>query len=51
MAYSLAYIGNDLTVPHNQNFDTEHMRALFEYGYAQARRGLAWHKRPPTFAQ
>jgi len=51
VGYNLAYIGNDFTVPHKQNFDTEYMQALFDYGYAQARRGPVWHKRPPTFAQ
>jgi predicted patatin/cPLA2 family phospholipase len=49
--YNLAYIGSDFTVTHKQNFDTDYMRALFEYGHAQARRGAVWHKQPPILAQ
>ncbi len=28
-------------------FDQAYMRALYDYGYRQARAGLEWHKAPP----
>lgn len=45
--YNLAYIGKDFNVEHVKSFDTHYMRALFDYGYREGRKGYAWHKAPP----
>lgn len=49
--YNLAYIGSDFIEPHKLSFDPSYMRALFDYGYSQARLGYKWRKRPPIFAE
>ncbi|CAN5752556.1 patatin-like phospholipase family protein [soil metagenome] len=48
--YNLAYIGNDFTAPKKGEFDQAYMRALYEYGYRQAKAGDEWHKVPPGLA-
>ncbi|MGE0154027.1 MAG: patatin-like phospholipase family protein [Reyranellaceae bacterium] len=45
--YNLAYIGRDFTTPHKEEFDPVFMKALYKYGYDQARAGYRWHKSPP----
>ena len=46
--YNLAYIGRDFEVPPKEGeFDQRYMRALFDYGYRQAKFGQPWHKSPP----
>lgn len=45
--YNLAYIGTDFRVPRTTPFDQAYMRALFDYGFAQAVDGNPWHKSPP----
>jgi hypothetical protein len=45
--YNLAYIGRDFTTPHKEEFDPVFMKALYDYGYQQARTGYRWHKTPP----
>ena len=46
--YSLAYIGADfVSAPKTGEFDPVYMRALFAYGYRQAKEGRSWHKTPP----
>lgn len=47
VAYRLAYIGADFTEPRGRPFEQAYMRALFDYGYSQARSGNPWHKVPP----
>lgn len=49
--YDLAYIGADFTVERRETFDQAYMRALFDYGYEQGRRGYGWHKLPPLLSQ
>lgn len=49
--YNLAYIGLDFTAPKAGEFDQSYMRALYEYGYAQASSGQPWHKTPPGLDQ
>ena len=39
MDYNLAFIGSDFDVEHREEFDTEYMRALFNYGDKLAREG------------
>jgi hypothetical protein len=36
--YNLAYIGADFTVVHRKDFDTDYMRAMFDYSYPLAAR-------------
>jgi len=45
--YNLAFIGRDFTTPHKEEFDQTFMKALYDYGYQQARSGYKWHKQPP----
>ncbi len=49
--YNLAYIGSDFTVEKTGEFEQAYMRALFQYGFEQAKAGREWHKRPPAFAR
>ncbi|MBU3547481.1 patatin-like phospholipase family protein [Polynucleobacter sp. MWH-Jannik1A5] len=49
LGFNLAYIGSDFNEPHNEEFDTKYMNALFQYGYAQAIKGYPWSKHPPGF--
>jgi len=35
---------------HKEEFDTEYMRALYDYGYQLARKGYPWRKVPPGMA-
>ena len=45
--YNLAYIGSDFTAEKKGEFDQAYMRALYQYGYQQAKAGREWHKAPP----
>src|SRR5882724_266816 len=46
--YNLAYIGTDFVAPEKKGeFDQAYMRALYDYGYQQAKSGQEWHKVPP----
>ena len=46
--YNLAYVGRDFDAPEKKGeFDQAYMRALYDYGYRQARAGTEWHKAPP----
>ena len=49
--YNLAYIGSDFVAPEKKGeFDQAYMRALYDYGYQQAKAGREWHKAPPGLA-
>ena len=49
--YNLAYIGSDFVAPEKKGeFDQAYMRALYDYGYRQAKAGTEWHKAPPGLA-
>lgn len=47
--FNLAYIGPDFTYPHKEEFDTEYMRKLFDYGYQLGVKGYPWQKTPPGY--
>ena len=47
MGFNISYIDKDITEPEGAGFDTAYMRSLYEYGYAKARSGTFWEKRPP----
>jgi predicted acylesterase/phospholipase RssA len=49
VGFNLAYIGSDFNEPHNEEFDTKYMNALFQYGYDHAIHGYHWSKYPPGF--
>lgn len=49
IGFNLAYIGSDFNEPHNEEFDTKYMKALFQYGYDHAIKGYPWSKYPPGF--
>ena len=46
-AFHAAWIGNDFAAPWSDWYDSGYMQALFEYGYAKAVKGEAWHSLPP----
>ena len=48
--YNLSYIGSDFRAAKTGEFDQSYMRALYDYGYQQARAGREWHKLPPALA-
>ena len=48
--YNLAYIGTDFQMTENGQFEQPYMKALYDYGFQQAREGHAWHKAPPGLA-
>jgi predicted patatin/cPLA2 family phospholipase len=47
--FKLAYIPDDFDAKSNELFDPEYMKALFEFGYEQARNGYDWASSPPGF--
>jgi predicted acylesterase/phospholipase RssA len=49
--FNLAFIGPDFTYPHKEEFDTDYMRKLFDYGYQLAVKGYPWQKTPPGFSR
>jgi hypothetical protein len=50
--YNLAYIGHDFDAPEKKGeFDQAFMRALYDYGYREAKAGLEWHKAPPGLSR
>ena len=50
VGFNLAYIGSDFNEPHKEEFDTQYMNALFNYGYEHALKGYQWSKYPPGFS-
>lgn len=49
VGFNLAYIGSDFNEPHKEEFDSQYMNALFQYGYQHAIQGYAWSKYPPGY--
>ena len=49
--YSLAYIGTDFQMTEEGQFEQPYMRALYDYGFQQAKEGRAWRKEPPGLAE
>jgi hypothetical protein len=47
--YNLAFIGADFEFAHDEAFDQDFMRALYEYGYERGRRGYPWRNTPPDY--
>ena len=47
--YNLAYVPDSFNAPHQEEFDTEYMQALFQTGYDMAVEGYPWSKTPPGF--
>jgi len=47
--FRLACIGADFQEEHRESFDPTYMRALFNYGFEQARNGYPWRLAPPGF--
>ena len=45
--FNLAYIPKSFNVPHQEEFDTNYMRHLFQTGYDLAIGGYPWEKMPP----
>jgi predicted patatin/cPLA2 family phospholipase len=45
--FNLAYIPKTFNAPHNEEFDTQYMRQLFQIGYDRAINGFNWDTKPP----
>ena len=45
--FNLAYIPKSFNAPHQEEFDTNYMRQLFQTGYDLAINGYPWEKKPP----
>ncbi|WP_022947369.1 patatin-like phospholipase family protein [Methylohalobius crimeensis] len=45
--FNLAYIPKTFNAPHEEDFDTEYMRKLFQTGYELAAEGYRWKDKPP----
>jgi predicted acylesterase/phospholipase RssA len=48
--FNLAYIPASFNAPHEEEFDTRYMRALFNVGFDTAAKGYPWEKVPPDYA-
>jgi len=49
VGFNLAFVGPDFKFPHKTEFDTDYMKALFNYGYQHGLGGKEWHKYPPGY--
>jgi len=47
--YNLAFIPSDFKLVHEEEFDTEFMRQLFDHGYELSKANYRWWKHPPDF--
>ncbi|PJO48280.1 hypothetical protein [Brucella pituitosa] len=50
LKFNLAYIGCEFSGAGKDEFKTNYMRSLYEYGYAKAKEGRAWVHNPPPVA-
>lgn len=48
--FNLGFIPPSFNPPHNEEFDNEYMRALYDVGYDMMLKGFPWRKAPPGFA-
>lgn len=48
--YNLAFIDDAFSAPSRGPFDSDYMKTLFEFGYAQGKNGLAFRNEPPDFS-
>lgn len=46
--FNCAYIGDDFTFSHAVRFESTFLRRLYEYGYDQGAKGVAWKKSLPS---
>ena len=47
--FNLAFIPRDFTLVHEEEFDTEYMRQLFDHAHGLSKVGYRWEKYPPGF--
>lgn len=50
VAFNLAYIDDDFSVPYKGPFDRGYMNELFTHGFEKGRAGFPWHNTPPGYA-
>ena len=48
--FHLAFIDEAFSAPSRGPFDSDYMKTLFEFGYAQGKSGLAFHDEPPDLS-
>lgn len=51
VAFNLAYIGDDFTLPYKGPFDKTYMQTLFNYGYRKGVDGYVWSTKPPNYQE
>jgi hypothetical protein len=49
--FNLGFIETDFDKKKREQFDSDYMRALFEYAYSKGKAGPEWHKEPPILDQ
>ena len=49
--FNAAFIGKDFDHKHEEEFDRDYMRALYDYGYQAGRQGYPWQKTPPNYSK
>lgn len=47
LTFNLAYIRQDFEFPHRHEFDSDYVKALYDYGYEKAVNGYPWRHAPP----
>ena len=48
LGFNLTFVGKEAPASTSVGFDTDYMRALYQYGYDKARSGVFWAKEPPS---
>lgn len=48
--FHLAFIDDVFSAPSRGPFDSDYMKTLFDFGYAQGKSGLAFRREPPDFS-
>jgi hypothetical protein len=49
--FNLAFIDEAFSAPSRGPFDSDYMKVLFEFGFAQGKSGLAFRNEPPDFSK
>jgi hypothetical protein len=49
--FHLAFVDDAFNAPSRGPFDSDYMKTLFDFGYAQGKSGLAFVSEPPDFAK
>lgn len=50
VAFNLAMIGDDYTIPYKNPFEKDYMQALYQYGFEKGKAGYSWLTKPPGYS-